>query len=628
MTANKGKAIISNSPFPGIDPYSYSDHHIFFAREQDSRTLLRTIVIYRGTLLYSTSGFGKSSLINAGLLPRAIAEGFQVEKLRVQPKSNEEIIVERISEKSRNGSPFLPSIFSSNENEEHVVLSIDSFQNMVRRKSVSTRPLLIFDQFEEWFTLFEESGDGSQYKAAKVIQEKIRDTILSLLWDTKLPVKVLLVFREDYLAKLTPFFNRYPNLPDQYLRLESLKGTDIKRIIRGPFKEHPEIYEREISEALAEQIQGEFESRGGDEPVQLSEVQIVCRDLYESGKTGKELENYFQARNVQGILEHYLDSSLNSLQEEQQDPAIRLLSRMVTPVGTRNVISEDDLLSRVANDEKIQKELLKETLQNLENRTKLVRRERRREVYYYEIVSEFLVKWIQRKDLEKQESGKIKQLRREKEMVENDLIDARALTISYLSLRRLIGILGITFPFIMQFGAKVIFNVDIPESLSGYYYTGMHDVFIAFFVMFGILLFSYKGLEKSDDIVSNLGAIAAFGWALFPVSPSLAPISNPLINIIHLASLIFFILTNSYMSLFSFTRMGRGGIPHSRKIQRNIIYRVCGYIMLSCVLVIVINAFLPILVFRGSLHILESIAFVALGVSWFVKGEGMLKDYM
>ncbi len=71
---------------------------MFFARESEARSLIRLIVLYRGVLLYSDSGAGKSSLINAGIIPLAITEGFQPERIRVQPKKGEEIVVERLSE--------------------------------------------------------------------------------------------------------------------------------------------------------------------------------------------------------------------------------------------------------------------------------------------------------------------------------------------------------------------------------------------------------------------------------------------------------------------------------------------------------------------------------------------------
>jgi hypothetical protein len=64
---------------------------------------------------------------------------------------------------------------------------------------------------------------------------------------------------------------------------------------------------------------------------------------------------------------------------------------MVTSAGTRNVISEEDLINWVHNEERISQGLLAEALVALVEKTKLVRRERRRDTYFYEIISEFLI---------------------------------------------------------------------------------------------------------------------------------------------------------------------------------------------------------------------------------------------
>ena len=78
-------------------------------------------------------------------------------------------------------------------------------------------------------------------------------------------------------------------------------------------------------------------------------------------------------------------------------PAVALLSQMVTASGARNVVVGDDLVERVrAEEPAIAEGRLKRTLAVLESETKLVRRERRRNLDLYEISSEFLVPWIGR----------------------------------------------------------------------------------------------------------------------------------------------------------------------------------------------------------------------------------------
>jgi WD40 repeat protein/tetratricopeptide (TPR) repeat protein len=406
-------------PFPGIDPYSYADRNVFFGRETEARDLARLVVMYRGVLLFAESGSGKSSLINAALIPKAINEGYQPEKIRVQPIEGQEIVVERMGEESEGEKRYLPSIFPFDENPERQVLSAAEFVEAARKKAATARPLFIFDQFEEWFTLFEERSSGGASEAVFSARDNILKAIVDLLRAAKLPVKLLISLREDYLAKLTPLFQSYPSLPDQYLRLTILKASQISGIIRQPFESYPAQYPRMINASLAQEIEKDFSASASSAGISLTELQIVCQSLFESGVDTDHLLEFFEKQQrVKGLLEKYLERALQSLAEELREPAVCLLGRMVTSANTRNVIQEDDLLSRVHNEDGIARELLQTALQNLDERTKLIRRESRRDVYYYEISSEFLIGWIRKKSLEHQQRAqqrKLEQSRQEEE---------------------------------------------------------------------------------------------------------------------------------------------------------------------------------------------------------------------
>src|ERR1041384_2861963 len=92
-----GSGQLPSHPYRGIDYYRFVDHPIFFARQIQTLELLRAVVIYKGVILFGSSGAGKSSLINAGLLPKVIEMGFAPERIRVQNRAGFEIIIERIS---------------------------------------------------------------------------------------------------------------------------------------------------------------------------------------------------------------------------------------------------------------------------------------------------------------------------------------------------------------------------------------------------------------------------------------------------------------------------------------------------------------------------------------------------
>ncbi len=384
---------LPSSPYPGIAPFSYAARHVFFAREQEARKLIRLIVLYRGVLLYSDSGVGKSSLLNAGLIPRAIEEGMRPERIRVQPIDGQEIIVERLSENADGTRPFLPSLFDGGDESDRVVLSVERFRQMLQPADNIPTPLLIFDQFEEWVTLFEEAATDQ----TDTIQDRILHMLVGLINDHRLAVKVMLTLREDYLAKLVPLFERCPHLPDQYLRLTALTDDQLYHAIRGPFDAYPDAYPRALSIPLSHRIHNQFKARVAASELRLTEVQIVCQRLFETKSSEPKMTQFFEdIGGVQGILEHYLDEALAKLDQEQQKPAIALLSRMITSAGTRHVISQDELVRQG----EFSQTLLTTTLHNLEQETKLVRRERRRDIDYYEIASEFLIERIRRESHE------------------------------------------------------------------------------------------------------------------------------------------------------------------------------------------------------------------------------------
>jgi len=119
--------------YPGIESFRYLDHTIFPGRDQESGMLLRLFTIYRGVLLYGASTAGKSSLINAGFIPKAIADGFTADRIRVQPRHGQEIIVERTTETPGAAPRYLPTSFTGPDSgDPRIVLSLAGFQGKLR----------------------------------------------------------------------------------------------------------------------------------------------------------------------------------------------------------------------------------------------------------------------------------------------------------------------------------------------------------------------------------------------------------------------------------------------------------------------------------------------------------------
>src|SRR5438270_8442447 len=68
----------SQIPFPGPRPFHSTERYVFFGRADDTTDLLSLLIAHREVLLYALSGAGKTSLLNAGLVPLLKDNDFQV----------------------------------------------------------------------------------------------------------------------------------------------------------------------------------------------------------------------------------------------------------------------------------------------------------------------------------------------------------------------------------------------------------------------------------------------------------------------------------------------------------------------------------------------------------------------
>jgi hypothetical protein len=206
-----------------------------------------------------------------------------------------------------------------------------------------------------------------------------------------------------------------------------------------------------------------------------------------------------------------------------------------------------------------------------------------------------------------------------------------SLVFSYLALRRTIGLLGTALPFVLSFGAYLVFRDDLQSSLSYYYWTGMRDVFVGTLFAIGFFLLSYRGYDRADRIASSLACVFAVGVALFPTPESADATGLPkAIGIAHLMFAAAFFGTLIYFCLGLFTKTHPRKKPTEQKLMRNRIYRACGYVMAACILLsfayYVVPALTTALQAYSPIYWLEAIAIVAFGISWLVKGEAILQD--
>ena len=323
--------VIPRTPYRGIRPFRFTDEAIFFGRRDETDTLADLVGAFRGVLLYGDSGSGKSSLVEAGLLPQLYRRGFAPVRVRTQPRTGEELVVESIA--TSDDAADAPVVLGLHpDGPQRTVMSIAEFDDRVRMAS-EHRPLLVFDQFEELLTLFD---------SAKASRQAIAEMIAGLLHES-LPVKLVLTFREDYLGRVKQLLRAHPELVDQALQLGPLSADTLPMIIQGPFERFPGGFEREFHPAFASRLASVLGERFGDGDMSLTEVQTVCLRLWQS----PDPDDLLTRKGLQGLLEDEIGEAVASFPPDLRVAAIALLSELVTPAGTRNVVAAEDLSMRI-----------------------------------------------------------------------------------------------------------------------------------------------------------------------------------------------------------------------------------------------------------------------------------------
>ncbi len=382
-------------PFRGFDSYRMVDKEVFFGRASEVAEAHRLITVYRGSFLFGESGSGKSSLVNAGLAPELMKRGWVVERLRVQRTRNQEFMLFR--EPNQLGEPSDDSLLAKTEQLREAIAAdnlIDRCREVLKPQQDRTNSpplILVLDQFEELVTLFEPTGrDGGEMEEIRSAQRRIVSAIFEILRvQTDLKVKLLLVFREDYLAKIQTLLADVPELRDQAMRLLPVSVENLDDIVRGPFQAFE--YEREaFSDSLSSNLIANFENAFPGGRLNLSEVQTVCLELYLSD----DREVLLQEKSIQGVMEASLEGALASVGVVEREAMTHLLSNLLTPFGTREVLSRSELVQRVENTSRIPRERIEQSLDRLTSDLHLIRDELRGETRLCEIVSEFLVPWI------------------------------------------------------------------------------------------------------------------------------------------------------------------------------------------------------------------------------------------
>jgi WD40 repeat protein len=333
-------------PYVGPRPYEKEDEILFFGRSQEISDLSSLIVAHGEVLVYAQSGAGKTSLLNAGVIPQLDKKGFEILPIaRTRGLIPESIKPEEIA----NLYIFNALISWVETGEDPYLLTQTTLSDYLKDRKRPTdeygQPLprvIIFDQFEELLSFYPERWADREGFFEQIHDGLEEDSLL----------RVVFVIREDYLAQLDPYTHLLPEKLHTRFRLERMDKEAALSAAIEPLKGTGLSYAEGVAEKLVDELlqvrvetaTGKFEIITGDliEPVQL---QVVCQDLWQQLPAGiteityEHLEALGDAN--QALSRFYERSIMRAAQEtpvSEGDLREWFEHSLITPAGTRGTV--------------------------------------------------------------------------------------------------------------------------------------------------------------------------------------------------------------------------------------------------------------------------------------------------
>jgi Novel STAND NTPase 1 len=266
------------NPYPGPRSFRYGER--IYGRDREIDQLADVLIAERIVLFYSPSGAGKTSLLEAGLRPRLEQRDFKVlPAVRVGYAAP--LSLKGATVPNRYLLSTLLSLEEDRPSDQQLgiseLLDIELNDYLARLDHDQLDPCILFDQFEELFTL--DPTDQEQkmeflHEAGVALRDRGRWALFSM--------------REDFIAQLDPYLHLIPTRFNTRYRLDQLDASSAEMAIRQPAEEAGVQFSEAAADRLVDDLRRVRVKRGAAvteelgpyvEPVQL---QVVCRQLWNS----------------------------------------------------------------------------------------------------------------------------------------------------------------------------------------------------------------------------------------------------------------------------------------------------------------------------------------------------------
>ena len=349
------------NPWLGLASFTEETREYFYGREDEVAELARRVQRKLLTVLFGQSGLGKTSILRAGLVPRLRAQGYcpiyvRIDYAREAPEPAVQIKQAILKTARRSGQWTQSGVAVEGETLWEFLHHRD---DVLRDEAGKTLiPLLIFDQFEEIFTLA-QSDDFGRARAARFIADladlvenrppkevearlEHDDSAAERFDFARSDYRVLISLREDYLAPLEGLKGAMPSITQNRLRLAPMTGQQALAAVVRPGKR---LVSEEVAAAIVRFVAGGAELANAE--VEPSLLSLICRELNDTrlAQDRSEISLDLLAGSHATILSNFYERSL-----ADQPAAVRRVieDELLTESGFRENVAEERLLGSFA----------------------------------------------------------------------------------------------------------------------------------------------------------------------------------------------------------------------------------------------------------------------------------------
>ena len=347
----------ADNPWPGLLAFREADQQYFAGRHTETDDLFRLVMRERLTVFFGLSGLGKSSLLQAGLFPLLRPANIFPVYIRLDFSSADLDLIAQvksaIARQAKLTDIEAPAIEPRETLWEYFHRRDTDFWNS-RNRPVT--PLIVFDQFEEVFTLgrldaqraqatatlldqLADLAEGRAPAALKAWLEQHPENTRNFSF-TRHNCKLLLSIREDFLPELEGLRERIPSIALNRLRLQRMNGSAALSVVA----QAGHLIDSQVAEKVVRFVAAGRSGAPLDglevEPALLS---VVCREL------NNKRQNLNEPRITESLLEGSHDQILTDFYENTVgDLPVEVRSfiedRLLTVSGFRDSVAVENAL--------------------------------------------------------------------------------------------------------------------------------------------------------------------------------------------------------------------------------------------------------------------------------------------